>query len=105
MARPRRNAALKAQSAKTEAARAAAAVQESQPKKILEAKEHQATVVVEFDGRQVSAGDVIERAKAAYQESHPQAEIKTIEIYMVPEKKTAYYVVNGEGSEDFNVEI
>ena len=41
----------------------------------------------------------------AYEEAHKGAEIKTIEVYVKPEENVAYYVVNGEGSDDYKVTL
>lgn len=39
--------------------------------------------------------DVIERAKAAYvAEGHKAAAIKSLQVYLKPEEKAAYYVIN-----------
>ena len=55
------------------------------------------TVVVEFAGKQIMAKDVLQKAK--------DVEIKTLELYISPEQNAAYYVVNGEASEDFVVQL
>lgn len=62
-------------------------------------------VVVEFGGRQVAAEDVLAQAEKAYAETHPGTVIKSIELYISPEQNAAYYVVNGEGSEDFRIQL
>jgi len=62
-------------------------------------------VVVEFGGRQVAAKDVLAQAEKAYAETHPGTVIKSIELYISPEQNAAYYVVNGEGSEDFRIQL
>ena len=63
------------------------------------------TVVVEFGGKQIKAKDVLAQAEKAYAESHPETEIKTVELYISPEQNAAYYVVNGEASDDFKIEL
>lgn len=99
MARPRRNAGTAGKAAQTKKVQAEPVQQEKDREEICK------TVVVEFDGRQVKAKDVLEKAQEAYAQNHPEVKIETIELYIVPEKKKAYYVVNGEASEDFQVEI
>ena len=47
--------------------------------------------------------DVLEAAKKAYESMNKGAVIETIEIYVKPEEHTAYYVVNGEGSDQYKV--
>ena len=63
------------------------------------------SVVVEFGGRQVAAKDVLAQAEKAYAQTHPGTVIKSIKLYISPEQNAAYYVVNGEGSDDFRIEL
>ena len=39
----------------------------------------------------------------AYKSTHKGVEIKEVELYVVAEEGAAYYVVNGEASDDFKV--
>ena len=64
-----------------------------------------ACVVIEFAGKQIVAKDVLDKTVKAYEEAHKGAEIKTIEVYVKPEENVAYYVVNGEGSDDYKVTL
>ena len=61
------------------------------------------TVIVEFAGKQIMAKDVLQKAEEAYLAAHKDVEIKTLELYISPEQNAAYYVVNGEGGDDFKV--
>ena len=63
------------------------------------------SVVVEFGGRQVAAKDVLAQAEKAYAKTHPGTVIKSKELYISPEQNAAYYVVNGEGSDDFRIDL
>ena len=63
------------------------------------------SVVVEFGGRQVAAKNVLAQAEKAYAQTHPGTVIKSIELYISPEQNAAYYVVNGEGSDDFRIDL
>lgn len=65
----------------------------------------EASVFVEFYGKQVAAKAVLEQALSAYRESHKDEEVKNIEIYIKPEENAAYYVVNGTGADDFRIEL
>lgn len=66
-------------------------------------KEAVSSVYIEYAGKQVVAKDVLEAAKKAYSEINKDAVIKTIEVYVKPEENAAYYVVNGEGSDQYKV--
>ena len=63
------------------------------------------TITVEFAGRQAVITDLAAKAEAAYKAINADAEIKTLDIYVKPEESAAYYVVNGEGSADFRIEL
>ena len=63
------------------------------------------TVVVEFAGKQIMAKDVLKKAEEAYLAAHKGVGIKTLEIYISPEQNAAYYVVNGEASKDFVIQL
>ena len=56
-------------------------------------------------GGQFVAKKVLDKAVAAYKAAHKDAAIKKIDLYIKPEEGVAYYVVDGEGSEDFKVEL
>ncbi len=83
-------------------ARKAAPKKEAASKK---AEAPAASVTIEFAGRQFAAKEVLEKACSSYKAGHKDAEIKTIDLYIQPEQNVAYYVVNGEGSEDYKVEL
>lgn len=83
-----------------EAPKAAALAPKTAPKA---AAEIEKTVVIEFGGKQIKARDVLAQAEEAYAQSHPGTAVKTMELYISPEQSAAYYVVNGEASEDFKI--
>ena len=77
-----------------------AAPRRAAAKKVAEPK---AAVHFQFEGRDLVARDILDQAMKAYQESHPETEIKTIELYVVANEGAAYYVVNGEAHDDFKI--
>ena len=68
-------------------------------------KDADVTITVEFAGRQAVITDIAAKAEAAYKAINADTEIKTLDIYVKPEENAAYYVVNGEGSADFRIEL
>lgn len=105
MARPRRSTAA-AHTAKAEVKETAAQVQaETKAEETKTVHEAERTVVVEFAGKQIKAKEILAKAEAAYAEAHKGTEIKTLELYISPEQNAAYYVVNGEGSDEFKIEL
>ena len=82
------------QAEKKAAPRRAAAKKAAEPK---------AAVHFQFEGKDLVARDILDQAMKAYQESHPETEIKAIELYVVANEGAAYYVVNGEAHDDFKI--
>ena len=81
-----------------------AAPKKAAAKKAAPAKAADASVFVEFGGKQVAMKSVLDLATKAYKKNHKD-EIKSIEIYVKPNESVAYYVVNGEGGDDFKIEL
>ena len=99
---PKKTTAAKTPAAeKTQAAEKAAAAKKTPAKKA----EPKATVVIEYGENQIVAKEVLDAATKAYKANHRGVTIKTIEVYIQPENNVAYYVVNGEGSDDFKVSL
>lgn len=52
-------------------------------------------VFVQFAGEEYSVNEVMDKAKAAYvAEGHRAAAIKSVRLYIKPEERKAYYVIN-----------
>ena len=110
MARPRRNTATavaKADTAETvQAVKKESAVCAAEEKgTVSAAAQKDAACVVEFAGKQIMAKDVLKKAEEAYLAAHKGVGIKTLELYISPEQNAAYYVVNGEASKDFVIQL
>lgn len=86
--------AKKAVSEKTAAPAKAAAKKAEEPK---------ASVHFQFEGRDIVAKDVLDEAAKAFKSAHAEVEIKEIQLYIVAEEGAAYYVVNGEASDDYKI--
>lgn len=65
--------------------------------------EPKTAVHFQFDGKDLVAKDVLDQAVKAFKHSHRGVEIKTIELYIVASEGAAYYVVNGEGNDDYKI--
>ena len=110
---PAKTAAAKKETVKKETAKketekkapAKAAAAKAAPAKKPAAKkaEPAAAVHFQFDGKDLVAKDVLDQAVKAYKSTHKDVEIKTIELYIVANEGAAYYVVNGEGNDDFKI--
>ncbi|MCR5370030.1 MAG: DUF6465 family protein [Clostridium sp.] len=65
------------------------------------------TVYVQYAGREVDVAELAVTAKKEYMKKTGKkaSEVKKIEIYVKPEENAAYYVVNGEGADDYKIEL
>ena len=108
MARPRRNTATavaKADTAETvQAVKKESAVCAAEEKGTVSAAAQKDAACV-FAGKQIMAKDVLKKAEEAYLAAHKGVGIKTLELYISPEQNAAYYVVNGEASKDFVIQL
>ncbi len=56
-------------------------------------------VFVQFAGEEFVVEDVMEKAKAAYiAEGHRASAIKSVRLYIKPEERKAYYVINDKAA-------
>lgn len=95
----------KAPAKKEAAKKTAAPKKEAAPKKTA-AKESTAKLFIQYEGREILADELVEEAKKAFvNEGNKVSDIKTIEVYVKPEENAAYYVVNGEGSDDRKISL
>lgn len=65
------------------------------------------TVYVQYAGREVDVTALAEEAQKDYMKKTGKkaSEVKKIEVYVKPEENAAYYVVNGEGADDYRIEL
>ena len=103
---PKKEAAPK----KTAAPKKAAAPKKEAPAKQAPAKkapvkkEIKTAVYVQYAGKEAEVEKLVAAAKKAYVAAgHKETDIKTVEIYVKPEENTAYYVINGEGSDNYKI--
>ena len=103
---PKKEAAPK----KTAAPKKAAAPKKEAPAKKATAKkapvkkEIKTAVYVQYAGKEAEVEKLVAAAKKAYVAAgHKETDIKTVEIYVKPEENTAYYVINGEGSDNYKI--
>jgi hypothetical protein len=76
----------------------------TEPKKTTgKKKEPKVSFFLEYSGKQIAAEEVLEAVKKDYLSKHKDALVKTLEIYIKPEENTAYYAIDGEGSEEHKI--
>ena len=94
MAKKTTTAAEKPAAAKKTATKTTAAKKTAAPaaKKAAAVKE---VAKIQFDGCEFDVAEIIEKAKADYKANN-KAAVKSVDVYIKPEEKAAYYVVNGK---------
>ena len=60
-------------------------------------------VYVQYQGAEEKVEDLVAGAKAAFVAEHPRTKVTDLKLYVKPEERAAYYVVNGKfaGRVDF----
>ena len=94
---------VKKETAKKETEKKAPAKAAPAKKPAAKKAEPAAAVHFQFDGKDLVAKDVLDQAVKAYKSTHKGVEIKTIDLYIVANEGAAYYVVNGEGGDDYKI--
>lgn len=91
-------AKVEAPVAETKAAPAKKATKAAPAKKAVKAAapaEKMEEIVIQYSAMEWKGSELMERAKAAYvAEGHRAAGIKSVNLYVKPEEKKAYYVIN-----------
>lgn len=57
-----------------------------------EKKPHQ--VYIQFQDTEIEVGDLMEAARAAFRAEKKRTAVKDLKLYVKPEEKAAYYVIN-----------
>lgn len=65
------------------------------------AAETKTAVYVEFFGKQISTSAIVEQIK----NQNSDKKIETLDVYVKPEENAAYYVINGEGSDSYKIDL
>lgn len=68
-------------------------------------KDPKTKVVVEYAGKQIVTKDIVAAATKAFTKANKGVTIKSIEVYVKPEEDVAYYVVNGQGADEYKVNL
>lgn len=95
-------APVKEKAAKTKTAKSKTATQSTETKTTKKTT-CKISVCVEMNGLSVSVADIQNAAKKAVKEKGLEA--SELKIYINAAEQAAYYTVNGEGGEDFKVDL
>ena len=67
--------------------------------------EPKVSAVVEYEGRSVLVKNIVAKAVKAYKKANKGVVIKKVDIYIKPEENAAYYVINGDSSPSYKIEL
>lgn len=97
MAKSKSTAAAKvtAKTAKTETAE----------KKTVSAEKSTLDVIVEYNHEQIDTAAISKLAIEDYKAKGNKDDVKSVKLYVIPEKSAAYYVINDKASEDYKINL
>ena len=87
---------VKAEQAKAEQAKAEQAKTEAVQPRQEQAEKETTTVFVQYAGLESEVGSLTKAALADFKASHKNADVTSLNLYIKPEDRAAYYVINGE---------
>lgn len=62
-------------------------------------------VFVQFEGKEIDTASITAEAVKTYKASHKDAVVKTVVVYVKPEESAAYYVINGDASPEYRIDL
>lgn len=75
------------------------------PKKEVKKAEPVLKTIVQADGKDIDVSTIAADALKAYKSVHKRKVVNEFVVYVKPEENAAYYTVNGEGSDEFKIEL
>ncbi len=61
------------------------------------------SVTLEFNGKQINVQEILDKAKAAAVAA--KKDVQQIDVYVVANQNAAYYVIDGEGKDEYRVDF
>ena len=98
-------AAAKAPAAKKAAAAKKVAAKAPAAKKAAKKAEPVIKTILQVEGKDFDLSTVAVDALKKYKSTHKRKVVNEFVVYVKPEDNAAYFTVNGEGQEDFKVEL
>lgn len=63
------------------------------------------TTILQIGDKQYDITDIANRTLKGYKSVHKRKGVTDFTVYIKPEENAVYYTVNGEGSDEFKVEL
>ena len=61
--------------------------------------------IVQANGREIYVTNIAADALKAYKSVHKRKVVNDFVIYVKPEENAAYYTINGEGSDEYKIDL
>lgn len=77
------------------------------PKKTKESTKTAPTLktIVQANGREIDVTNIAADALKAYKSVHKRKVVSDFVIYVKPEENAAYFTINGEGSDEYKIDL
>ena len=61
--------------------------------------------IIQSGDKEYDITDIAQKAYKAYKSVHKRKVVNDFKVYVKPEENAAYYTVNGEGSDEFRIDL
>ena len=61
--------------------------------------------IVQVNGKDIDVSNIAADALKAYKSVHKRKVVNEFVVYVKPEENAAYYTINGEGSDEYKIEL
>lgn len=77
------------------------------PKKATEKTKTETSLktIVQVNGKDIDVSNIAADALKAYKSVHKRKVVNEFVVYVKPEENAAYYTINGEGSDEYKIEL
>ena len=77
------------------------------PKKATEKTKSETSLktIVQVNGKDIDVSNIAADALKAYKSVHKRKVVNEFVVYVKPEENAAYYTINGEGSDEYKIEL
>ena len=77
------------------------------PKKETVSKKAEPTLktIVQVNGKDIDVSNIAANALKSYKSVHKRKVINEFVVYVKPEENVAYYTINGEGSDEYKIDL
>ncbi len=77
------------------------------PKKVTASKKAEPTLktIVQVNGKDIDVSTIAADTLKSYKSVHKRKVVNEFVVYVKPEENAAYYTINGEGSDEYKIDL